>query len=480
MKRIAILLVVLIFMFSFAFPVSACDEEQTDLYITQVVFGDQTSKYESDESFKALLSALYLCSEQHDNLGYDELDRLKKIQMGSIPSLEDINITGDNLLECSHNSWEYEYVEAKKVQNNRKKVLRRTVNKIFDFGMFNKLFNANNEKCNSFSAFLYYMHILSDYIADDPDATEIIINDRSIPSYAGNSCIELNENIPLFTDSQKRDTMSFAQYESLDSLGRCGVAFANIGIDNMAPPDSRQDIGNIKPAGWFTVKYPGYVNSYPAYLYNRCHLIAHQLNGNDTKENLITGTRYLNEVGMKPYEDMVAKYVKKTGNHVLYRATPIFEGDSLVASGVQLEAYSVEDSGKGICFNVYCYNVQPGVAINYMNGLSEVSDEIYYADNSIAFVNLDSDNSKPDLINAVNKHLAVLFEDQKDSYNYISMMNEISEVAIEAGTVGDKGETEAQQYIKLKEYEYRYFNILKKYVPELLKNEDFFSSKFKQ
>lgn len=286
--------------------------------------------------------------------------------------------------------------------------------------------------------------------------------------------------MPSFTPSQKKNTTSFSQYSSLDSLGRCGTAIANISTDNMAPAGSRQYIGSIKPTGWETVKYPGFVNSNPAYLYNRCHLIAHQLNGNDTSVNLITGTRYLNESGMKPFEDKVASYIQTTGNHVLYRATPIFEGDNLVASGIQLEAYSVEDAGKGICFNVYCYNVQPGVSINYATGANAVADEIYDTDDSLPFAVTNPSDANPDLIFEVNKHLAILFNGQKTSFNYTSIMNEIGEIATEARAVGDKGENAVQRYIKLKEYEYKYLDVLMTYVPELLKNEDFFTSAFQK
>lgn len=153
-------------------------------------------------------------------------------------------------------------------------------------------------------------------------------------------------------------------------MGRCGVAFANICIDIM-PTEERGEIGMIKPSGWHTVKYDVVDGKY---LYNRCHLIGYQLAGeNANPKNLITGTRYLNVEGMLPFENEVADYVKESNNHVLYRVTPIFESDNLVASGVQMEAYSVEDNGEGICFNVFCYNVQPGIVIDYATGESYLS-----------------------------------------------------------------------------------------------------------
>lgn len=190
------------------------------------------------------------------------------------------------------------------------------------------------------------------------------------PAYTDSAYVELNDNQPNFTEADYT-TDSFETYSPLDALGRCGVAFANISVDLM-PTEERGSIGQIKPSGWHTVKYD-FVDG--KYLYNRCHLIGYQLTAeNANEENLITGTRYLNIHGMLPFENMVADYVQQTENHVLYRVTPVFEGNNLVASGVQIEAYSVEDKGEGICFNVYCYNVQPGVQIDYATGTSQLTD----------------------------------------------------------------------------------------------------------
>lgn len=186
----------------------------------------------------------------------------------------------------------------------------------------------------------------------------------SIPAFSGSPYVALNDNIPAFTDADLT-TESFETYSSLDSLGRCGVAYACIGQDLM-PTEDRGSIGQVKPSGWHTVKYDCVDGKY---LYNRCHLIGYQLTAeNANEENLITGTRYLNVDGMLPFENMVADYIKETNNHVLYWVTPIFEGDNLVASGVHMEAKSVEDNGEGILFNVYCYNAQPGVGIDYATG----------------------------------------------------------------------------------------------------------------
>lgn len=189
----------------------------------------------------------------------------------------------------------------------------------------------------------------------------------SIPDYSGSPCIEINGNVPFFSEDEYT-TSSFEYYADLDELGRCGTAYACVGTDIM-PTEERGSIGQIKPSGWHTVKYDCVDGKY---LYNRCHLIAYQLTGENANEkNLITGTRYLNVDGMLPFENMVADYVKETDNHALYRVTPIFEDDELVARGVLIEAKSVEDNGEGLTFCVYCYNVQPQISIEYKTGESK-------------------------------------------------------------------------------------------------------------
>ena len=201
-------------------------------------------------------------------------------------------------------------------------------------------------------------------------AENITIN--TIPEYSGNPYIEINNNEPDFSEDEIT-TESYEYYSELDSLGRCGVTESCIGTDIM-PTEERGAIGMIKPSGWHTVKYD---NVDGKYLYNRCHLIGFQLAGENANEkNLITGTRYLNVDGMLPFENLVADYVKETDNHVMYRVTPIYEGSNLVASGVQMEAESVEDNGDGVRFNVYCYNVQPGIEIDYATGESWESDDV--------------------------------------------------------------------------------------------------------
>lgn len=210
---------------------------------------------------------------------------------------------------------------------------------------------------------------LLDKFPQDNNETETEVSPVSledIPAYSGQPYVVINRNIPFFTTNELTD-QSYEHYADLDGLGRCGTAIASIGCDLM-PDEERGSIGSVKPSGWVTVKYD-FVDG--KYLYNRCHLIGYQLTGENANEkNLITGTRYLNIQGMLPFENMVADYVKETGNHVLYRVTPIFRGNDLVASGVLMEAQSVEDGGKDIQFNVYCYNVQPGVVISYADGSS--------------------------------------------------------------------------------------------------------------
>lgn len=205
---------------------------------------------------------------------------------------------------------------------------------------------------------------LPEWIQESDSVIEYIV-----PEYSGSPYVEINGNVPFFT-KEDLTTKSFERYASLDLLGRCGTAFANVGKDIM-PTEERGQIGMIKPSGWHTVKYPELIED--LYLYNRCHLIAFQLSGENANErNLITGTRYMNVQGMLPFENEVADYVKRTNNHVLYRVTPRFTEMNLLADGVLMEAYSVEDGGEGVSFCVFVYNVQPGIEIDYADGSSWV------------------------------------------------------------------------------------------------------------
>lgn len=195
----------------------------------------------------------------------------------------------------------------------------------------------------------------------------------NIPAYSGSPYVAVNGNKPTFT-AEEITTKAYETYHPLDSLGRCTYVEACLGKELM-PTGDRGNISSVKPTGWHGgVTYPG-INTDS--LYNRCHLIAWSLSGeNANRENLVTGTRYMNESGMLPFENMVLDYIRETGNHVMYRVTPVFEGDNLLCHGVLMEAYSVEDSGDGICFYVYCYNVQPGVILDYATGDSRLDDSL--------------------------------------------------------------------------------------------------------
>lgn len=229
--------------------------------------------------------------------------------------------------------------------------------------------SKNKIKGICISCILFLAVSVFGYGADKTADEEISLSD--IPEFSGEAYVEINNNNPEFSEEESEEEF-YESYDNLDELGRCGTASANIGTELM-PTEKRGSIGQVKPSGWHTVKYDCVDGKY---LYNRCHLIGYQLtaeNAND--KNLITGTRYLNVEGMLPFENMVADYIKETDNHVLYRVTPVFEGNNLVASGVQMEAKSVEDDGEGISFNVYCYNVQPGIEIDYASGESEYVGE---------------------------------------------------------------------------------------------------------
>ena len=217
---------------------------------------------------------------------------------------------------------------------------------------------------------LLLIMVLSGCAPTASDTAEVVAL-SDVPEFSGEPYVVINDNEPSFP-VEDFTSEGFEEYSPLDDLGRCGVAYANVGLETM-PTEERGSISNVKPTGWQSVQYD-FVDGKS--LYNRCHLIGFQLTGeNANRQNLITGTRYMNVDGMLPFENLVADYVKETENHVLYRVTPIFEGDNLVASGVQMEAQSVEDKGEGVCFNVYVYNNQPGVTIDYATGDSWASDE---------------------------------------------------------------------------------------------------------
>ena len=224
------------------------------------------------------------------------------------------------------------------------------------------------------------------------------ISMETIPEYDGEPYVVIDDNEPNFTEEELQPE-AYETYGTLDALGRCSTAEASIG-EELMPTEKRGAIGKVKPTGWHTVKYDMVEGKY---LYNRCHLIGYQLTAENANEkNLITGTRYMNTEGMLPFENMVADYIKETGNHVMYRVTPVFEGENLVASGVQMEAESVEDQGADLSFNVYVYNVQPGVEIDYKTGESWEANELLPASknsdkagNAVSGTASDKDSSDP-------------------------------------------------------------------------------------
>lgn len=219
----------------------------------------------------------------------------------------------------------------------------------------------------------------------------------NIPDYDGKAYVELNGNVPEFSKSEKTYSESFEEYGKLDSLGRCTYAVSCIGKDLM-PTEKRGSIGSVKPSGWHISKYD-FVDG--KYLYNRCHLIGYQLTAENANErNLITGTRYMNVEGMLPFENDVADYIEITNNHVYYKVTPIFQGNNLVANGVQMQAYSVEDNGQGVSFNVYCYNVQPGVAIDYATGDNQA---VASSSASVTSTSSDEADKKTYIVNTKTK-----------------------------------------------------------------------------
>ena len=226
----------------------------------------------------------------------------------------------------------------------------------------------NRTRISLTAALLSLCLLLSGCMMPPAEGTVTSFSLEDIPAWSGEPYVAVDGNQPDFPE-EDMTSVSFETYSELDTLGRCGVAYANVGQDLM-PTEDRESISSVTPSGWINREYDG------EYLYNRCHLIGFQLTGeNANEENLITGTRYMNVDGMLPFENLVADYVKETEHHVLYRVTPVFEGEDLVAEGVQMEGWSVEDSGDVVCFNVYVYNCQPGVRIDYATGESCLEDQ---------------------------------------------------------------------------------------------------------
>lgn len=293
---------------------------------------------------------------------------------------------------------------------------------------------ATEEKGQAGSAQIYSLQTNVHNVAVHNGKTGELSGDMllALPDFTGEPYVILNNNVPGFTDEERESKEPFEQYSELDALGRCQRAYANI-CQELMPEEERGTIGQIKPSGWQLVKYDIVDGKY---LYNRCHLIGYQLAGENANEkNLITGTRYLNITGMLPFENMVADYVKQTNHHVLYRVTPIYDGDNLVAKGVQMEAYSVEDEGAGICFHVFVYNSQPGIEIDYATGenwiLEDISATEEGTENDEAFsiskkeTENTTENSEGEHIYIINRNTGKFHLPTCDSVNDMKESNKI-------------------------------------------------------
>ena len=439
-------------------------------YLLQMLFGNRASQYKSNEKAQMLLSALFLCCGHYKEEGQDVVNYLKSKGVSRIPNYNDISISErEELLKCVCSSWDNSVYDItdKKIRSARKNIIINTVKKIFTF-------SKTDPSAEQFAKLLYYLDILSVYYSCyELDKTGVSFNRYSVPPYTGNPTIQLNGNIPVFTENQKRAAEPF--YTPLNEKKLCGVVYAVIGEETLSPPGSRDEaaIRSILPPGiekqFAYEDIPGCKQN----IYSRCHLLAHQLFiGTDRETNLITGTTYFNEYGMKPYEDKVAAYVKGTGNHVLYKVTPVYVGNNSIASGVQMEAYSVEDNGSGICFNIYCYNVLPGIGINYENGASYKKDELAGNDWTLPFSLFGADKNHIDFIYEMEACLNAVFSNNLTSNKFIGMKDELSKIAIAARALNPK---KVSDYDELQKYEYDYMNTLINYLPMLLQDCGFFS-----
>ena len=448
--------------------VYACNKELSSSILSQFLFGELDQSRTKTADYQYLTSALYLCSEQCDGSGAEELKVVNRKPFSDI-SMEEINVSSEQLFETSHTLWTYESQQTAEAQKNRKDLLRDAVNRTFDFGFFNRLFHKTTAKSDSFAAILYYAHILCDYLQYDPSESFAVINGRAVRGYTGEKYTMISEE-PDFTDADKSETESFYYDTPLDEYGRPGQVFARISYEDITSYGPREKISKIKPTGWKNTKYPDRITSED--LYNRSHLVAHSLAGKDNEQNLITGTRYMNEA-MEEYESWIRHYMERhPKNHVLYRVTPIFRGDNLLASGIQVEAYSIEDQGKGLCFNYFFYNVQPGIEIDYKTGENYEREDVQDNETIVPFVTLD--DRDPDLISEFRHYLEILLEDENESSEYQAMMQELDELHLEGRKLAESDAKKARRYIKTKEYEHQLFTILKTHLPKLLRHEPFF------
>lgn len=479
MKRIITFLLVIFVWCSCSLSLYACDENQSNIRVTEILFGDNAPRYSSDENVKALLSALYLCCEQYDNdgKGQKKIDYLNSQKVKKIPQISDINIGINELIPCAHIAWLDTYLANNKIRDRRKAILQNTVEHVFDFGWsWNYLLGGVSEKSKSFTALLYYFHILADYLGDDPEKVAASVKGEEISSYFGISTFTLNNDWPQFTDEFKKNTDLFMQPGELDYLNRCGMVYATLGKESMEFIGPRP--ANLpNPSGWKQNSDMEYYKDIVGGgdVYNRCHLIAREFCGIDNLHNLITGTTYLNQT-MGEYEDKVKSCIE-TGKHVAYRVTPVYKGNNLIASGVQMEAFSVEDKGKDLHFNVYCYNVQPGVSIDYETGGRDRADLLTNSDKAIPFAIYNASENNPDLIYEIKKYLEIVFENQKKHGNYTMLIKSVETIGNEARSISGKAST--QVYYELEKYKYKLYKTLVSYVPLLLMNEDFFKSRFR-
>ncbi len=467
MRRwLSILLVIVLLLSCNCRTVIACDEKQTDECVTEILFGRNATKYANNDNVKMLTSALYLCCEQSGREGEDKLRYLKKKVFG-LPSISAISVDSQSLPECSHNTWGQDVAKFKNKQTRRRDILQSTVNTVFDFGTYNKLFGRKKGKCNSFAALLYYSHILADYLVNDIPETNVFIKGNAVKDKNRRFYIEINNNEPSFTDKQLNGLESHYSYSQLDSHGRAGVAFAIIGPEDIKSSDTREYQGSIRPTAWKEGS-----------IYDRSHLIGHQLGGSEIRINMITGTIYLNRSLMKAKENEIAKHVSDNKVHVLYRVTPVFEDNNYLASGVQMEAYSIEDGGK-LHFNVYCYNISPGKVIDYTDG-SFIEDTVYDDALVLPFARANANENNPDLLFEIDKHLELLFEDQKNTRTYINLKNKTTEIAKEARAISNTWDSKEISYYnpRTRELEKAYYEALCSYIPSLLKKEQFFNSVF--
>lgn len=275
-------------------------------------------------------------------------------------------------IKAKSSSYEAIKISWAKVKNAKKYYIYRATSKSGEYKKIAETtkLSYSDKKIDQNKTYYYKVKAIngkksSKYSSIKSSKISTVVKLADIPEYSGSPYIKINDNVPSFSKRMMTEKSS-EKYSKLDSLNRPGIAFANIGPDLM-PTEERQSIGMIKTAGFQNIRYDDLIED--KYLYNRCHIIGFQLTGeNDNINNLITGTRYMNVDGMLPFENQVAEYVKRTGNHVLYRVSPVYNGKNLLCKGLQMEAYSVEDEGKGISFNVFVYNVQPGIVIDYSNG----------------------------------------------------------------------------------------------------------------